>query len=75
MQSDVIQNLCMCMHYVVLENPDLVMKEKETLFGLFLCRRFVWTVPASSSGARPVPGVCASPAQTSGSPQRPDGER
>lgn len=40
-----------------------------------LCRRSVWTVPGSSPGARPVPGVGTSPAQTPGNPQRPDGSR
>lgn len=43
--------------------------------GLILCRRFVRTVPGSSPGARPVPGVCPRPAQTARSPQRPDGAR
>lgn len=42
---------------------------------LILCRWFVWTVPGSSPGARPLPGICTHSAQIAGSAERSDGAR
>lgn len=52
--------------------------KKKTLierFSSLLRRRPLWPVPASSPGARPLPGVRPGPAQAAGGPQRPDGAR